>query len=448
MRHIFLASIICFLSFLSYSQEFEVDTLQFNGNTDTLINVVILGDGYTEAQLDQFAKDAQKAASSLFEESPFTNYQNYFNVFMIKVPSNVSGAADDPDELIDNYYGSTYNAYYNIQRLLVPMRSAKITNVLANNFPNYDEVVMIVNDKRYGGSGGWVATYSTHNSAIEIFLHELGHSFARLSDEYWAGDQYAQEAINMTQQTNTDILKWKNWLNYKEVGLYPHSESPTWYRPHQNCKMRYLGKDFCSVCSEGIIEKIHSKVSPLLSYSPKTTTLTPEGFPLSFRVRLIAPNPNSLKIEWRLNETLIGQKGETISIESADLNSGTNLLNVAITDTTHLLRIDNHHTIHVSTVQWDIKNTNTSIDNLLASSKIDIAIFPNPVQDILTINYKGNSPRKLKVEILDNMGRKQLSKNFNRQKAQLNISHLEKGIYVVRILSDNSILTAQKIVKT
>jgi hypothetical protein len=74
-------------------------------------------------------------------------------VFAIKVPSNVSGAADNPNQLIDNYFGSTYN-YSGIERLLVPVHSAQIVNVLASQLPESDQVILIVNDTRYGGSGG------------------------------------------------------------------------------------------------------------------------------------------------------------------------------------------------------------------------------------------------------------------------------------------------------
>ena len=249
---------VFFISFSVIAQKFDVDTLQKNGSIDHLINIVILGDGYTQNQLDKFVNDARNITDAFFKEIPFSNYRNYFNIFIIKVPSNVSGAADRPNNMIDNYFGSTYNYASGIERLLYPTKTAKVMDVLAQNFPKYDQVVMIVNDTRYGGGGGWLSALSTDPSSREIFLHEFGHSFAGLADEYWAGDQYAAEKINMTRETNLQRLRWKNWYGDFNIGLYSHSESPAWYRPHQNCKMRYLGRGYCSVCMEGIIEKLNN----------------------------------------------------------------------------------------------------------------------------------------------------------------------------------------------
>src|SRR5258708_7869266 len=82
------------------------------------------------------------------------------------------------------YFGSTFN-YAGIDRLLVPVNSSHIYSVLANNFPQYDQVFVVVNSTKYGGSGGFAATASINSSSAEIAIHEMGHSFAALRDEYW-----------------------------------------------------------------------------------------------------------------------------------------------------------------------------------------------------------------------------------------------------------------------
>jgi len=354
MRTFFILALTFLTSYYAIAQQFEVETIQMNGSKDKLINLVVLGDGYTQSQLNQFVNDARNTTNAFFAEPPFSYYKNYFNVFAIKVPSNVSGAANDPSHLIDNYFGSTYNYYYGIERLLYPTHLSKVMTVLANNFPEYDHVAMIVNDARYGGGGGWLAAFSTHSSSMEIFLHEFAHSFADLADEYWAGPQYADEKINMTQNTNLTTLKWKNWYGSNNIGLYPFQESPTWYRPHQNCKMQYLGSRFCSVCSEGIVEHIHTLVSPLHSYSPVSNNVVYKASPLTFSLNLIAPNPNSLRTEWNLNGSLFKLNSDEITISATDLRQGMNQLSVRIEDATNLLRIDNHQSIHSSVINWNI----------------------------------------------------------------------------------------------
>uniref|UniRef100_UPI003216E651 T9SS type A sorting domain-containing protein n=1 Tax=uncultured Draconibacterium sp. TaxID=1573823 RepID=UPI003216E651 len=441
-------TILIFLAFkVGFSQVFDVDTIQYNGSTDTLINIVILGDGYTQNQLDTFVADATSGSEALFNEVPFSDYRNYFNVFLIKVPSNESGAADDPDNLIDNYYGSTYNAY-GIQRLLVPMRGFKATNVLAVNFPLYDQVLMIVNDTRYGGSGGWISTSSVHSDAFELILHELGHSFADLADEYWAGEQYAHEEINMTQETNPDLVRWKNWYGHLGVGLYPHNESPTWYRPHQSCKMRYLGPSFCAVCKEGIIERIHSLVSPLISYNPASTSLNTSDNPISFKLNLIEPEPNTLQINWTLNNSPFDLNTDSVKIDTDELVSGLNSLSVTIEDTTELLRVDEHNQIHMSVVTWNIEKLVTGIETL-SSKEMNISIYPNPFQNYITIKSEQEIKEKLTVEIVDMMGTIQVSKIFKPQTHYtLNTANLDQGYYVVKIYTGEVLIASHKIIKS
>jgi hypothetical protein len=447
MRILIILLLTFSTSYYAIAQQFEVDTIQMNGNTDKLINIVILGDGYTQNQLSQFANDARDATSAFFNEAPFSHYQNYFNVFAIKVPSNVSGAANDPSQLIDNYFGSTFN-YAGIEYLLVPTKTSNIVNVLASNFPAYDQVAMVVNDTRYGGSGGWVATFSTDASSREIFLHELAHSFSDLADEYWAGPQYAAEKINMTQNTNLATLKWKNWYGDFNIGLFQHTESPTWYRPHQNCKMRYLGVSFCAVCSEGLIERIHTLVSPIYSYSPASGSITDNNYPLSFNLELIKPNPNTLRTEWIFNNSVRNLNEEEFILNEADLIQGLNTISVCVEDTTKNLRVDNHNSIHLSVVNWEIQSTTSIKDISLSTTKMDINIYPNPFQDHLSIKFKQNLKENLKVEIIDILGRIQATEVFSPQECySLNLSNLHIGYYIMNLYLDNTIIASTKIIK-
>ena len=447
MRIYFVLLLTFLTSYYANAQQFEVDTIRMNGNTDRLINIVILGDGYTQNQLSQFANDARNATNAFFNEPPFSHYQNYFNVFAIKVPSNVSGAANDPSQLIDNYFGSTFN-YAGIERLLVPTRTSNIMNVLANNFPEYDQVIMVVNDAKYGGSGGWIATFSTDASSIEIFLHELAHSFADLADEYWAGPQYAAEKTNMTQNTNLETLKWKNWYGDFNIGLYPYSESPTWYRPHQNCKMQYLGASFCAVCSEGLVERIHTLVSPIYSYSPTSGSITDNNYPLFFNLELIKPNPNTLRTEWIFNNSVRNLNEEKFILNETDLIQGLNTISVCVEDTTELLRVDNHNSIHLSVINWEIQSTTSIKEIPLSTTKMDINIYPNPFQDYLTIKFKQNLKDNLKVEIIDIMGRIQVVEVFSPQESySLNLRNLHIGYYIVNLYLDNTKIASSKIIK-
>ena len=306
MKKILFISLALFLFTALQAQQFDVDTISMTGSIDDRINLVFLPDGYQEDELDKFIEDVHWMKNALLGKEPYLSYRDYFNSFAIKVPSNVSGAADDPDSLIDNYFGSTFNSS-GIWRLVVPKRSSKIQSVLRDNFPQYDQVVVIVNDSRYGGSGGWAATSTTHTNGPEICIHEIGHSFAGLADEYWAGAQYARERVNMTQETDTEKVKWKNWLAYNNVGIYSHDESPTWKRPHQNCEMRFLNRQFCPVCQEAISNKILDLTNPVKNFYPAEDGFTHAEPTIEFSVDLLKPYPNTINIKWTLNTDSIAE---------------------------------------------------------------------------------------------------------------------------------------------
>ncbi len=372
MRSIIMNLLVVMLTSIgTKAQTFTVDTILYNGNTDKLINIVFMGDGYQTSEFSSFTENSQSASDYLFSISPFMEYKNYFNVFAVKTASAESGAnhprtAPDcpsasvhPLLSVDTYYNSTFD-YFNIHRLLVAENNSAINNVLINNFPLYDLVIILVNTPYYGGSGGWVATASTHTSSNELVVHEIGHSYADLADEYWAGDRYARERANMTQESDPLLVKWKNWIGYEGVGVYQHGTSgmaANWYRPHNNCKMRALFNPFCPVCKETItLKTIHKFATPIASYLPNQLNAQICDS-LDFSITLYKPSPNTLRVKWKLNDTEISLNKETVRVYSGQLNSGNNTLTVEVLDTTSLIRADNHADINTFSNTWNIDYT-------------------------------------------------------------------------------------------
>ncbi|QUI24038.1 fibronectin type III domain-containing protein [Vallitalea pronyensis] len=243
-------------SALSKATQFDVEKILYNGPDSQKVVYTVLGDGYTAYEQDKFIEDVNHIIDKMFLDEPYSQYKSSFNVYAIKVISNVSGASMDPNNLIDNYFGSTF-WYAGMERLLVPTRSSRVYEVARNHVPDYNQLIVLVNSSKYGGSGGTISTCSTNSQSSELNLHELGHSFAGLSDEYWAGSQYARENINMTRDNNPATVRWKQFLYQDGIGIYEH-DSPGWYRPHQNCKMRYLDSPFCLVCKKAHVDKINS----------------------------------------------------------------------------------------------------------------------------------------------------------------------------------------------
>ncbi len=376
MKRALVISTMLFVACLSnYAQLFDVDTIQFTGDINNRINLVILGDGYQSHELPQYIIDANKFTNTFFSNSPYLEYQQFFNVIAIKVPSNESGAShpgtatdvtepEHPIIEVDNYFGSTFDNF-DIHRLLVPVKTTVITTVLANNFPSYDQVVILVNTPYYGGSGGEFATATSDPASSDVAIHEIGHSFTGLKDEYWAGDIYAEEGINMTQETNPMLVKWNNWNNDNGVGIYQHccgETSASWYKPHENCKMQVLGVPFCSVCIEGTIERIHSLTNPIVSYTPSEFNISAQTSSLEFELEMVEPVPNTFKKRWLLNNVETGSNTNTIQIAKNELIVGVNTLSAIVEDTSELLRVDGHENLHVHNVSWSITNSSNVVN--------------------------------------------------------------------------------------
>lgn len=452
------------------SQVFDKETIKNSGDNDKRVNLVILSDGYQNSELNDFKTDAISFVNDMFSQSPFKEYSNYFNVHIVKVPSAESGAdhpatATDvtepltPITVADTYFNSTFDSYgyhrllfYEIDGNNANGTHAKITTVLANNFPTYDQALILVNSDVYGGSGGEFPMASTGPSANEIAIHELGHSLFDLRDEYYPGDGRLFEAINATKETSPTLIKWKNWMGIDAIGIYAYGtsgEAATWNRPHQNCKMRYLGVDFCAVCKEGMVEKIHSLVSPIEAYSPISNTVEATTYPIDFQLDLIKPIPNTLKSTWTLNTSNFANDVDAISLTETDLNTGSNDLMVVVHDDSPLLKVDNHNTTHVYTVSWTITKSALGIDNITSKeNSFNILLFPNPSNAILSIKVESNQVKNLKVDIVSLDGKLVKSTKISSHKTKkIDIGNLSQGIYLANIYSNRVFLTSKRFVK-
>jgi len=457
MRKAVLALVLLLAEINTVAQVFDMDTIVFNGDSEKLINIVILSDGYTADELSKFVTDASTYSTAFFNEVPFSNYEKYFNIFIIKVPSNQSGASHpgtatdvtepvQPVITVDNYFGSTFD-YGNIHRSLVPMKTSTVTKVLAVNFPNYDQAIILVNSPYYGGSGGDFIVASTHPSSAQIALHEFGHTFSGLRDEFWPGDAHATEGVNMTRETDPSQVRWKNWIGTNLIGIYQHccgGSSSLWYKPSENCKMEYLGEPFCSVCVEATIEKIHSIVSPLESYEPQFDNISAYSFPIKFKIDLIYPTPNTLKINWLLNNSVFKTNVDSLLIERDNLLRGNNTLRVIIEDTTNLLRINNHSSIHFSSVSWTI---NKSGYISVPQPEITAELYPNPATDHINIKINGTTSKNIRLELCNGLGISLKTYTlYAKGTNYIELPLLKKGIYFGNILIDNMLVVSKKIV--
>lgn len=358
------------------AQVFPMDTIMRNGERPNRINMVYMADGYLAGQVATFVTNATTINTALFSQAPFSTYKNFFNSYAIKSPSAETGAkhpgtagdentsGSQPVLNPNNYYQSTFD-YFSIHRLLVPQNNAGVYSALSSNLPDYDQAFVVVNSSYYGGSGGAIATASIDPSSAEVAIHELGHSFAGLADEYWAGAFYAAEKPNMTQNNNPATVKWKNWYGTNNIGIFPHGSSgleATWYKPHQLCKMQYLGYPFCSVCNERIVDRIHELVKMADNIVPATNSFTLSNTdPVNFSVTTVKTIPSTVQVKWYLNgsSTAFATNQDAVSVPFVNLNYGNNTVVAQVIDNNDLSKSYLPAAGYINTITWTVNKPAT-----------------------------------------------------------------------------------------
>lgn len=453
-----LLSLFCFVA--SAQSVVGVDTLLKSGPVNKRINLVLLGDGYTSGQTAQEVADATTVSNYLLSIPPFSYYNNYFNVFAVKCVSTQSGvthpgtATDvtepaSPVMSVTNYFNTRFDNG-NIHRLMYATNSSAVYGVLSTWFPAYSQVVVLGNSTVYGGAGGAFASSSMNSSSKEIVAHEIGHSFAGLADEYW---YTGGEAPNRTANSNTATVKWSPWVGISTVSVYPYgtvSPQNAWFRPHQNCKMQYLGTPFCPVCSQTIIEKIHSLTNPIDNYSPSNATAI--SFTASsqwFKTTLVKPNPNTLRRTWDLNTTTISKNTDSVLVNSTSLTPGANTLKVTVIDTTGLTKDLNHPLLHSYSVVWNINYSPTGIVEV--KTQMEYSIFPNPAASFINLKYDLKEESSIVISVINAEGKKVLGKNLGKQSAgeylhEIDIQELNAGNYFLSIQINDKIINNQFVV--
>src|SRR5690606_32679082 len=180
------------------------------------VDWVIIADGYREDELEKFRADAAAVADYVLNQEPVGVYRPAWNVHLIETISNESGI-DIPHEGVVR--DTALDSYFCTDRT-VCANGQKVFQAVAAEQPAYDIVLVLVNSDRYGGGGGVFAAATTHASSNDIVLHELGHSFAGLADEYpdpvtaqIALPSYREDLYpNVTTLTDPADIKWRHWF--------------------------------------------------------------------------------------------------------------------------------------------------------------------------------------------------------------------------------------------
>ena len=238
--------------------------LQKAADTTRCIRIAYVAEGYTKAEMPKFLEDARRAMGYLFSYEPFKSSRNRFSLVAVESPSVDSGVSIPREGIWKNTaLLSNYDTFYS-ERYLTTLHLKRLHDCLAG-IP-YEHIIVLVNTERYGG-GGILNSYdlcAAHNSTFRpVVVHEFGHSFAGLADEY----AYDTEEVPMYPH---DVEPWEKNITTKvdfkgkweiligkdpKAGFYEGAGySPKGvYRAYPDCRMRTNeNPDFCPACRQAI----------------------------------------------------------------------------------------------------------------------------------------------------------------------------------------------------
>jgi hypothetical protein len=203
--------------------------IEKHGPPSEKVDFLILGDGYTAGERAKFEKDARRLVSVLFSESPFKERRTDFNVWGLCPPSDESGISRPSTGIHRrSRVGATYDAFGS-ERYLLTFENRSFRDVAS--FAPYEFVEILANSKTYGG-GGIFNLYSTVAAdsvwAPYVFVHEFGHHFAALADEYYTSDVAYDPASERTEpwEPNATTLRDPASLKWKDL-VSPGTPLPT-----------------------------------------------------------------------------------------------------------------------------------------------------------------------------------------------------------------------------
>lgn len=237
--------------------------LMQNGKPEDCIDVAILAEGYTAQESDLFYQHARAAVDAILSHEPFGTYRDRFNFVAVALESADSGVSVPGEgEWKDTALKSHFNTFY-MDRYLTTLRLKNMHDKLCG-IP-YEHIIILANTDTYGGGGiynSYTLTTARHRAFKPVVVHEFGHSFAGLADEYYYDDMYVEYYYPHTEPWEQNITtlkdfdsKWKDMLEGGEAQLLEGAgyQSKGVFRGAHDCRMHTnTAESFCPVCQRAI----------------------------------------------------------------------------------------------------------------------------------------------------------------------------------------------------
>lgn len=244
------------------------------GPSDKAIDVAILAEGYTEEEMPIFFEKAQAVVDAMFTHEPYKSRQADFNFIAVASPSESSGVSVPlKDDWKSTPFNSHFSTFYSDRYLTT--NSVSLIHDALQGIP-YEHIIVLANSPVYGGGGiynSYTLTTANHDNFAPVVVHEFGHSFGGLADEYFYENEVMKDSYptdvepwepNITTLTNFDDKKWGSLLakdtpvptpvELKEkypAGVYEGAaySFKGIYRPADECRMRNnTWPAFCPGC--------------------------------------------------------------------------------------------------------------------------------------------------------------------------------------------------------
>ena len=252
-----------------------------SGDPAVKVDIIILPEGYSNEEMGLFIDDCRAFADGLFDYKPYSDNKDKFNIRGVLAPSIESGNDIPADHIWKQTLLNTSFYTFDSERYCMTMDNKSVRDMAANG--PYDQIYILVNNEKYGG--GAIYNYynvsvNSNEDASKIFIHELGHGFAGLGDEYYNPSTSYNDFYNLTVEPwepNLTTLvdfdsKWKDLVKRKipiptpdtekyfnKVGVFEGGGyvAKGVYRPVHDCLMKTFNDDkFCAVCTKAIQDMI------------------------------------------------------------------------------------------------------------------------------------------------------------------------------------------------
>jgi hypothetical protein len=342
----------------------RVVPLQVTGDPARRFNLILLGDGYTAAEMPKFREDVARQLGMLFAFEPWKSYRSYLNVYRVEITSPESGVSCDPEPTSPARRTPLGMAFWSgchredmRRQLVVNARAAEAYADLVHGASAANrQIVALADSTTYGGTGGTYATASGGNTMSALIMpHELGHTLGGLQDEYdyyrrgVPGGAYTggeppslHHTVLTEQEMRERHLKWWRWLGEPStsggvIGRYEggmYATKGVW-RPSEHSMMKTLGYAYDQVARERMTQAISAKVRLIQANTPTGAAI---GTDRVVWLETLHPVDHLLRVTWTLDGRVVQSGRHDLDLARLRPAPGRHTLTAEVTDPTRFVR--------------------------------------------------------------------------------------------------------------